>query len=696
MHYRQLRFQHSEVVKTEAADPFEPQRCRFRGDRGKDMKKWHLLLLPVAVFVSVAAAYVGGTNFALLIVSSWLLSNEFFRRGATAHMSVLQGHLMSVFYLFAIGGLVIPVLRNSPIIDAWLFSRTLLDQPEYARSYVYNELIEFRQLPSIALSSLPIAGCLFLIVLRGRRQTTAVNIGIGAEKRVWIALVVPQLVVIMPVLIAAYKKLRDPLEYVVGTMSGDGRNFFLIVENMRVTARPTSIFQILGQGDFLPSLAAHLSTGLGASGRLDFRDQFSIAAIYVYMTVVVTASIGAYVAQLLRKRNASDQGKNLDQSVRSFDWITAPLFAVAGLFIANFGPVVNEVFRSGFFSLYGAMALLVAYLAVSKSDVTLLRVSMQAMTLTLLSVVYPLVVGFVAILFVIEVLVVIKNRIHPALVAIGGTLFFLVLRVMEPWDQILRTLQQRLTLEGAIIPLNPSVVILAIVVSLTGLVLFPNAKVGFIFRDLATVSIAGLLLRYLIVNQRQKSNLDGAGYYGAKNDYAIGFVVIFLACVLIVYAVTALVSRVFSGEDGLTRVARRSSWALAVIWAYILYGATTFFAPSQTLLDRSSTWIQPRASSIEFAIGTWGKGDYIYLSSDDPGEARLLDFWLPYFWRAPGWHWVYWEFSTDPDSVCALLEQDHAQLVTSNPEVFESIESKCADRIRRTGSDLEKPEGAET
>jgi hypothetical protein len=691
-----LWFQKSEVVEIAAADPLEPQGSDARGEGAKYMKKQGLFLLPIAVVMSAVAAYVGGTNFALLIVSSWLLSNEFYRRGETAYMSVLQGHLASVCYLFAIGSLIIPVFRNSPIINTWLFSRTPLDQPEYARSYVYNELVEIRQLPSIALSLLPVAFCLVFILLRERKRTRSAQIPVVAEKRSWIGLVAPQLVVMTPVLIAAHKKLRDPLEYVVGTMSGDGRNFFLIVENIRVTARPTSIFQILGQGDFLPSLAAHLSTGLGASGRLDFRDQYSVAGIYVYMAAIITASLGAYLTQLLRSRGAKNQGENLDHWVQGADLVMAPLIVVAGLFVANFGPVANEVFRSGFFSLYGAMALLVAYLAVSKSEITTLRVGMQAVTLTLLSVIYPLVVGIVAVMFVIDFVLAIQNRIRPALVALGGTFLFLVLRVMEPWDQVLRTLQQRLTLEGAIIPLNPNIVVFAIVISLTGLLLLQGANVRLIFRDLAMVSIAGLLLRYVIIGQRRKSNLNGAGYYGAKNDYAIAFIAVFVATALVVYAVTVLVGKIPEGEDRWTRVTKRASWVLAVVWAYILYGATAFFSPSQTLLDRASIWTQPRASSIEFAVGTWDEGDYIYLSSDDPGEARLLNFWLPYFWRAPGWHWVYWEFSNDPDSVCALLEQDDARLVMSNPEVVESIESKCADRIRKTDSDSDKPEDAET
>lgn len=684
------------MAELAASGPLEPENKHVRDEGVKHMEKQHFLLLPIVGLMLAATAYVGGINFAALVVTSWLLSNEFFRRGASAYMSVLQGHLMSVFYLFAVGSFAIPVLRRLPVIGTWLFSRTLLEQPEYARSYVYNELIEIRQAPSIFLSLLPVASCLILIIFRARRSAPGANTPEVVEKRSWIALVTPQLVAMTPILIAAHKKLRNPLEYVVGTMSGDGRNFFLIVENIRVTARPTSIFQVLGQGDFLPSLAAHISTGLGASGRLDFRDQYAVSAIYVYMAVIITASLGAYVTQLPRSRIRREQGEHLDKSVQSVHWTIAPSFAVAGFFIANFGPVVNEVFRSGFFSLYGAMALLVAYLSVSKSETVMLRVGMQALILILLSVVYPLVVGIVVAIFVIDSVKAIRDRIQPALVAFGGTLFFLVLRVVEPWDQILQSLQQRLTLEGAIIPLNPNVVVIAIAVSLTGALLFSSQNLGLVFKDLAIVSIAGLLLRYLIVDQRRKSNLGGAGYYGAKNDYVIAFCIVFAATALVVYAVVVLLSQILNNEHQWNRLTKPLSWVLAAVWGYILYGAASFFAPSHTLLDRNSTWIQPRASSIEFAVGTWKDGDFIYLSSDDPGEARLLDFWLPYFWRQPGWNWVYQEFSNDPDSVCGLLAQDDAKLVTSLPELLESIELKCADSIRKSGTNSDVHEGAGT
>jgi hypothetical protein len=102
---------------------------------------------------------------------------------------------------------------------------------------------------------------------------------------------------------------------------------------------------------------------------------------------------------------------------------------------------------------------------------------------------------------------------------------------------------------------------------------------------------------------------------------------------------------------------------------------------SNTFLSRSTTWIQPRATSVEFATSTWKKGDVIYLSEDDPGEARILNFWIPYFWKDPGWNWVYFEFTTDPVSVCAVLEKDDAELVTSSVAVENGIRDRCGNLL---------------
>jgi len=639
-----------------------------------------ILFAPLLASLAVAG-FVGGANFSMLIAMGWLIANELRLRGTKPYMAVLQGHLLSITYVFSLGVVVIPILRNIPTINQFFFFRMALPSPEYARSYVYTELVEQRQLLSIVLSGLPIFCYSAVLVKRKRRERRSItNIESSNDaktRRSRRVLIAPYLVSMAPLVVAAQKKLANPLEYVVATMSGDGRNFFLIVENIRVTARPTSLFQILGQGDFLPSLAAHLSTGLGASGRLDFRDQYAIAAIYSYMSVIIMSSLAAYVMQILHSQFSRDEDSTRGDLL---GWVLAPALIVSGFLLLNFGPITNEIFRSGFFSLYGAFAFLVAYLAVSLTTNTTQRLLLQFITLVSLSVVYPLVIGLVILGFGIQLVVSLKKVLTPRHAALLVTVSFLILRITEPWGPVLKTLQQRLTLDGAIIPLDPDMLTFVLAVASVGYLATRVTEMGTVFRDLALVAVGGYLLRYIIIDQRTSAGLEGAGYYGAKNDYAIAFVVLFLTVALVLFLLGNLLCRAEPGQSQKRFASRGLICVISLVWAFNLAGIVSGFARPQTLLSRRADWIQPRASSIEFAISTWGKGDYLYLSSDDPGEARLLNFWMPYTWRSPGWNWVYFDASSSPETICELMREAPAHLV-ADTEVTDGINDRCGELL---------------
>jgi hypothetical protein len=229
------------------------------------------------------------------------------------------------------------------------------------------------------------------------------------------------LIASFPLFVAALKKAKNPYEYVAATMSGDGRNFFTVVENIRVTARPTQLSQILGQGDFMPNLASFASSALGARGRLDFRDQYAIAAIYAYLSAIIVASLTACAFSLLsRYRRGKDSDLN-DGGQLFILWCLAPLLCIVGFFVSNFGPVVNEVFRSGFFSLYGAYALIASFLALNVVDNSRVAFVAKVAVIGLLSITYSLAVGLLLACFLPGLFTKIKRRRLTLPVVVAAT-----------------------------------------------------------------------------------------------------------------------------------------------------------------------------------------------------------------------------------------------------------------------------------
>jgi hypothetical protein len=641
--------------------------------------------LLLASGVSFAAVYfVGGPFLFLLVLLGLCFAGVLLRRGVSGPLALLLGQIFGLSYVYLAGALVVPVLRAVPLLQDQLFVRSPLLQPEYARTYVYTEIFEMRQLTVITLIFIP---SLIVLVLNHRafrydqadiqhnRKGTS-----GRESRREALLT--WLIASFPLFVAALKKAKNPYEYVAATMSGDGRNFFTVVENIRVTARPTQLSQILGQGDFMPNLASFASSALGARGRLDFRDQYAIAAIYAYLSAIIVASLTACAFSLLsRYRRGKDSDLN-DGGQLFILWCLAPLLCIVGFFVSNFGPVVNEVFRSGFFSLYGAYALIASFLALNVVDNSRVAFVAKVAVIGLLSITYSLAVGLLLACFLPGLFTKIKRRRLTLPVVVAATVGTSIVIKVQPWQQLLETLRGRVALNGAIIPLSPNLPRNVLVASgVLYLILGTRHVLSRVFRDVALVALAGLVLRSLITKQRERIGLEGYGYYGAKNDYMIYFAAIFLVASALVFALGVVLIHVYRDASNSKWIHRTAHFGLGLVWAYSAVAIGNLLPASNTFLSRSTTWIQPRATSVEFATSTWKKGDVIYLSEDDPGEARILNFWIPYFWKDPGWNWVYFEFTTDPVSVCAVLEKDDAELVTSSVAVENGIRDRCGNLL---------------
>ena len=638
----------------------------------------HVRLVAVGVISLLAlpiVGFVGGANLALLIVTVGLWAITLEARGTDPFTAVLGGMLISIFAVFVIGAAAVPVLRRIPLLSDLLFVTTDLPEAFSARTYVYDSLLETRLVTSLLLGFLPplIAG----VVLW--RTVTAQNKSASRLAKSAVRVAGPMAVVLVPVLLGAARKWDNPFEYLAGTMSGDGRNFFLKVQDLRATSTPTPLTSLLGQGDFLPSLAAHVSSGLGATGLVDIRDQYAIAAAYLLMSGLIAVSIGALgwrLLQSVRPEGLASSGAGIS-SLMSM----TVLASVAGLAVATFSPLVNEIFRSGFLSHFGAFAFVCAFLGVGfVTTNTGQNLAVQLVALTLLVATYPLAAGVLVLPFLRNLAEFAHRRLTPAMRFLLATSAASGVVVFRPWSFVVESVRSRTALPGSIVPSSTYLWLPLLVASAFLIVVFRRTRATRVIENSMLIIFGGVLINELILSQREAQQLEGWGYYGEKNIYIVNFALLAIGAGLALSLIMLGIEQVMRS---VTRAQVRAVGLpmVVLLWALVVWGAAGVVSHPQGLVLRGTDWIQPRAGSVEFAVSTWPATDVMYLDSSDPGEARMLNFWLPYSWRGVGWNWAYLSTPSDPVAACDTLRQTPARVLSFDPVLLDQVMADCGDVV---------------
>lgn len=616
--------------------------------------------------------FLGGTNLAALLATAFLFAAWGAVRGVEPFIAALGGLLASIFSVFMVGAAVVPILRRLPFISDLLFRSTALTEVFEARTYVYSSLTEAKAFTSLLMGLLPVVLAAVGLSWQLRRLTTIE--GRVACSSAAVSLAPPISSFLIPLVLGAFRKWKSPYEYLASTMSGDGRNFFLKVQDLRVTSTPTSLGSLRGQGDFLPSLGAHLSGALGSDGLMDVRDQYSIAAVYVLMSGIIVLSVGTLAVHLSAhpvRENGVEPRTRAASTIAAATVVTA-----AGILVATFSPLVNEVFRSGFLSQYGAFAFVAAFLAVgagrSSDPVSL---ALQLAALVLLTATYPLAAGVVALVFLRNVATYGRGRVTPLALLLVITAITFGILVTRPWSFVIESVRSRAALPGAIVP-GSTYLWVPILLGTFALLVFwrPTSSKG--IEDIALVVVSGILVNELILSQRESQGLEGWGYYGEKNIYITNFAVTVLVAGIAVSLVLVLIERAMRP---LKSTSTRASLPIAfgVIWALLVWIGGREISQPQSLLLRQTDWIQPRAGSVELAFSTWPAQNVMYLDSGDPGEARMLNFWLPYAWRGVGWNWAYLSSAADPVAACETLAQKPAQVLSFDTALLDQVRAIC-------------------
>jgi len=365
-----------------------------------------------------------------------------------------------------------------------------------------------------------------------------------------------------------------------------------------------------------------------------------------------------------------------DKVFNGAGWTYGPLVVIA-LLCTQMPWVMNEMFRSGFFSAVAGMAIcavmVVACVAKAPFPVRaglLIAVSVLAFATYQVAALYPLLA------LALVSLPVMWKQLRSQPIPIVTAFVVIILVATRVWPGVIDQLRSRLLLEGSITFLTDSIWIPA---ALAGalMLLIPGRfrSVGLVVFIVGTgTSGFQVLARQL----READGLFGYGYYGVKFAY-IG---LFILLITLISALCALVLIVIS------RFPRRSNDRPSVNFLFrILCSAGFIFlsvstlrvvAPeSRSLYGNSENWIHPTSYGLKLAVSYWDRPKTVFAMIAGPGSGKMINFWHPYFWSGDPWDWAYFQANDDVGVICTFINGADVLAVTTDPVFAIALQQKC-------------------
>ena len=611
-------------------------------------------LLTIA-FLTACAAFVGGPVMAGFVLSSLLFAIVATRYFGTA-FGVCVGLISTLMVTLVEFFIFVPIMRGWGPTRSWFFDEETI-KPFVARDTTLEHLIELNRFGSILIAFVPVLLALLIARnLRAPQKPREVN---------------PLLVVVtfLPLLISAVKKFKDPISYIVTTASGDGRNFFLHVQRIRVTSGFTSLSNFSSQGDLGASLSSLVSDGLGSTGLFQFNDQYAVAAIYAFFGILISASVIASVVALAEKKG--------DLVEHQVSVLHLAVFVLVGLFSITMPWVMNEMFRSGFSSAVAAMSLcaaMVAVIVVPSSFMTkaslLIAISVLSFAVYQVAAIYPL---FALAVLTVPALIK-KLRSHPVQITLA--ILLVVGLTIRALPQVKDQLKSRLLLDGSITYLSDSPWIpLALIGLALSLIRGRSRTIGFIL-FVTGACTAGFQI--VARNLRESAGQVGYGYYGAKFAYIGLFILILtiIACAgALIYAVIDKYHRAPPTKSLFEHTHRIA--ASGAFIAISLAAGSYLLPESRGFFGKSDNWVAPTGYGLQLAVSYWDEPQVVFAKVADPGSDRLTNFWHPYFWNGDPWNWSYSAYSDDVDGICTFIQGKDILVVTGDANFAEALRKTC-------------------
>ena len=633
--------------------------------RGRQVVDATGLLLRLAPYVGAAllVGYVGGPSLVVLVASVLLTAVMLQRRteiGAGA--GVLAGLLVNLAWLSIYAWKILPLALQVPVVRS-VVAHPLVQVGFRATDYPSNSVGLYWLGSLLALGAPGILSLAWLIRRRAKYVTFREPV---LDRLTGVAALIPFAVV-------AYLKWSHPWLAPAFTMGGDGRNQFLSIEEIRVTAIGIPSPLDLTTPMLSNGIGSLLSSGNGASGTLQRGDLFAMVSVYVLSASVLIVATMTGFTNSVRAR-----------ATEMREWTALPLVVTAFL-LATSSLVLSTSLYDGFMSLYFGAAVLGATLVVAAILAPGgLKVLLIACGLLSEIGAYTFLAPVLGVILVVEIYrwmwTVAPTRRRAKVLAAWTFLLISGLAFLLPkkWSAF----EVIAIIPGAISPIGSSVVWLLLLLAIC-LAFLGNRESR--WAGLTAVFALASCLFVLFLIERLSVNVGpGNSYYGSKTIVGtVGGVL----CLSYVPLADAL--RSFS-QKGIGRIPVIVGLvAAALIPVAIADSASTLSRP----------WLEVRRGraipddlAIEEVVERWGDEPYVFFRfADNPPDVaypdaaadRALNFWSPISWGRDGdwvsmWLWAYNEIGTlDADVMCNPVYAGVKTVYTRDPALRSEVLAVC-------------------
>jgi hypothetical protein len=483
-----------------------------------------------------------------------------------------------------------------------------------------------------------------------------------------------------PLALIAILKIMNSWQTLSLVMSGDGRNHFLWIEEIRNTSRIAIGITKITSPVLSHGICAVLSAGNGSVGVLQPGDIAAMLSMYLISIVLIFMTIAGFT--LCATRNSFNTTKKF----------SSYLLATALGLVAFSSTILMVCLQDGFMSLYFGISVLgcsyFLYLLASKSVSYAWVVILGVTNWVLIGAYSFLLLPGLCLTAIVFFRTVIRERSRSRLIvlfSLSSLVFYLIVQIVD--TSLVERIKYVGALSGSVAKTDLRLLLLLIFLSVC-IALWEKTyekwfSIGITLGAIATV-ISVLLLESFPGNEAA-----GFSYYSSKIIWGCGGAFIVASTFWIGKLHEHSVHRWQIESD--RRRLGYTAFSVLLVFTFLLLTESTSNLRNPIVAIKNG-WISPDGESVKGVVDRWGEGPTLYFryvdlaprrTFPDVGQDRIANFWSPAFWGNEGpwgdeYNWIYNDFTSDEVGViCPRLKTRDFTVVTREHNLESDVGFFC-------------------
>ena len=483
-----------------------------------------------------------------------------------------------------------------------------------------------------------------------------------------------------PLAVIAVLKVNNLWQTLSLVMSGDGRNHFLWIEEIRNTSRIAIGITKITSPVLSHGICAVLSAGNGSVGVLQSEDIAAMLSMYLISMILIFMTIAGFV--LCARKQSSKNSKNLSNY----------LIATSLGLVAFSSTILMVCLQDGFMSLYFGVSVLgctfFIYLLASNSVSYFWVITLGLANWVLIGAYSFLLLPGLCLTAIVFLRTVIseKSRIHLlGLLIVSILVFYTILQIVD--TSLVERIKYVGALPGAVAKTDLRLIFLVIFCSACVALWEKTYEKWFAFGiSLGAITTA---ISVFLIESFPGNEGPGFSYYSSKIIWGCSGAFI----ILLTFWVGKILEHSFREgqfESNRKRVGC-TAFSILLVFTFLLLTESTSNLQNPIVAVKRG-WISPDGDSVKGVVDRWGEGPTLYFryvdlgarrSFPDAGQDRIANFWSPAFWGSEGpwgdeYNWTYNDFiSSEVGVICPRLKTRNFTVVTRENNLESDVRFFC-------------------